>query len=169
MITWLWYHLTLVPLDVGTTWLRYHLTLVSLDFEINWLWNHLTSVSIDFGITSFWYHLTLVSLDFGITWLWYHLTWEKKLFQLTGCRVAGSDVSVGRAANLHQATGDWTLRNPFYLIGYTTWLRSTTWYKLREIGLWCANRTHCMYEAYIAILLHEMELKSTCFHVTPHR
>ena len=34
---------------------------------------------------------------------------EKKLLKVTRCRVAGSDVSVARAANLHRATEDWTL------------------------------------------------------------
>ena len=37
-----------------------------------------------------------------------------RLINVTRCRVAGSDVSVVRAANLHQATEDWTLRNLFY-------------------------------------------------------
>ena len=34
-----------------------------------------------------------------------------RLINVTRCRVAGSDVSVARAANLHHATEDWMLRN----------------------------------------------------------
>ena len=36
-----------------------------------------------------------------------------RLINVTRCRVAGSDVSVARAANLHQATEVRTLRSPF--------------------------------------------------------
>ena len=36
----------------------------------------------------------------------------KELFKVTGCLVPGSNVSFARVANLHQATEDWTLRNP---------------------------------------------------------
>ena len=35
-----------------------------------------------------------------------------RLINVTRCRVAGSDFLVARAANLHQATDDWMLRNP---------------------------------------------------------
>ena len=37
-----------------------------------------------------------------------------RLINVTRCRVAGSNVSIARAANLHQTSEDWTLRNPFY-------------------------------------------------------
>ena len=39
-------------------------------------------------------------------------TLEKNLFKVTRRRIAGSNVSVAMAANLHQATENWTLRNP---------------------------------------------------------
>ena len=35
-----------------------------------------------------------------------------RLINATRYRVAGSDISVARAANLYQATEDWTLQNP---------------------------------------------------------
>ena len=44
----------------------------------------------------------------------YVYTLEKQLFKVTRCRVAGSDVAVARAANLHQATEDWMPGNLFY-------------------------------------------------------
>ena len=46
-----------------------------------------------------------------LTWRLYLL--GKKLFQVTPCRVVESDVSVARAAILHQVTEDWTLQSQF--------------------------------------------------------
>ena len=41
---------------------------------------------------------------------------KERLINVSRCRVAGSDVLVARAANLHEATEDWVLRNPFFIL-----------------------------------------------------
>jgi hypothetical protein len=40
-----------------------------------------------------------------------------RLINVTRCCVAGSDISIARAANLHQAIEDWMLRTHFILLG----------------------------------------------------